>query len=313
MLVVASANGSVGLVQAMEILRRGGSAVDAVETGICFVESNAADASVGIGGTPNLLGEVELDASIMDGATLRSGAVAAVKGYEHPISIARQVMERLPFVLLVGEGAEMFAADLGFQKRDLWTEERLQNWQERLRRVLTPEMLTQLIRRHGTIAAMEAVVEEVKRGHGTTNLIAVDAAGHMASGVSTSGLPLKYPGRVGDSPIIGAGNYADNRYGAATCTGNGEMAMRAVTAHSVIMYLKMGMSLAEAGAAAMRDLRHLSLPWQGQMNLIAVDRAENHWGASTLPGGTYIYMTERMNEPAVAERAYIPLEEPEML
>lgn len=308
MLVVSSENGGIGLPEAMAVLRRGGSAVDAVEAGIRPVESNAQDTSVGLGGTPNLLGEVELDASIMDGSTLRSGAVAAVHGYEHPISIARQVMEKLPFVLLVGEGAEMFAADCGFTRRELLTEERRRNWEERLTRSLSPEMLVRLIRRQGTIEATIALLEEIKRGHGTVNLIAVDSKGNIASGVSTSGWGLKYPGRVGDSPIIGAGNYADSRYGAATCTGYGEMAIRAATAHSVVFYLKTGLPLAEAGRRAMEDLRDLPMALSGRMNLIAVNSAGEHWGASTHSGGKYLYMTEEMDEPVAVERVHIPLQ-----
>lgn len=308
MLLVASMNGRVGISAAMEVLRRGGSALDAVETGIRLVEANADDHSVGVGGTPNLLGEVELDASIMEGASLRAGAVAAVHGYPYPISIARQVMERLPFAFLVGEGAELFAAECGFERAELLTEEARRLWQERLARMLTPEQCAELIRRRGTLEATAALVEDIRRGHGTTNLIALDGGGLLASGVSTSGLGLKYPGRVGDSPIIGAGNYADNRYGAATCTGYGEMAIRAGTARSVVVYVKMGMSLADAAGEAIRDLRSVALPWPGGMNVIAADPWGGHCGASTRPGETYLYMTEDMAEPAVAPRRHIPLD-----
>ena len=117
MLLVASTNAKIGFADGMEILRRGGSALDAVEAVIRHVESNPKDHSVGYGGLPNVLGEVELDASIMNGESLAAGAVCAVKHYEHPISIARQVMERLPHVMLAGQGAERFARELGFKKR----------------------------------------------------------------------------------------------------------------------------------------------------------------------------------------------------
>jgi len=307
MLVVSSENGGIGLPAAMAALR-GGNAVDAVEAGIRCVESNTADHSVGVGGLPNLLGVVELDASIMDGATLRSGAVAAVRGYEHPISIARQVMERLPYVLLVGEGAELFAAECGFPRAILETDECLSMWRARLQRLLSADQYLKLVRREGLIEVTNALLGEIKRGHGTTNLIAVDAQGHIAAGVSTSGLGLKYPGRVGDSPIIGAGNYADDRYGAATCTGYGEMAIRAATARSLVLYMKMGMSLVEAGQEAMQDLRHVSIPWPRGMNLIAVDSEGHHWGASSREESVYLYMTDDMAEPARAPRAYVPLE-----
>ena len=307
MLAIASENGGVGLSAAMETLRRGGSAIEAVEVGIRYVESNPQDHSVGLGGTPNLLGQVEVDASIMDGATLATGAVAGVRSYEHPISIARQVMERLPYVLLVGEGAELFAAECGFEKTTLETEECLRMWQARLEKMLTPALFGKLIRRQGLIEATDAFVEDVKRSHGTTNLIAIDARGNVASGVSTSGLGFKFPGRVGDSPIIGAGNYADQRFGACTCTGYGEMAIRASTARSVVLYMKTGMALREAVSEAMRDLRDLGLPWPGRMSLLALDREGQHLAASTHPGVSYLYMTEEMSEPMVGTREHIPL------
>ena len=132
MIVVASANGRVGIEAAMDVLRRGGTALDAVEVGTRLVEDNQEDHTVGRAGLPNLLGEVELDASIMDGRTLGAGAVAGIKGYPNPISIARRVMTDLPHVLLVGEGAARFAAESGFHEDELLTEETRRIWQERL-------------------------------------------------------------------------------------------------------------------------------------------------------------------------------------
>src|SRR5215212_711117 len=122
MIVLASANGRVGIEAAMAILRRGGSALDAVEAGTRLVEDNPEDHTVGYAGLPNLLGEVELDASIMDGRTLATGAVAAVKGYPNPVSIARRLMSDLPHVLLAGEGAARFAGESGFEQADLLTD-----------------------------------------------------------------------------------------------------------------------------------------------------------------------------------------------
>src|SRR4051812_21624149 len=121
MIVVASTNGSVGIGAAMEILRAGGTALDAVEAAARLVEANPEDHSVGYGGYPNLLGEVELDASIMDGRTLAAGAVGALKGYRHPISVARRVMQELPHVMLVGAGAAQFAREIGMQEENLLT------------------------------------------------------------------------------------------------------------------------------------------------------------------------------------------------
>jgi beta-aspartyl-peptidase (threonine type) len=137
---------------------------------------------------------------------------------------------------------------------------------------------------------------------GTVNFLARDLRGNLASGVSTSGIGWKYPGRVGDSPLIGAGNYCDNRYGGVACTGMGELAIRVSTARSLVLYLKAGMSLREAGAEALRDLAVLDARAGQYMNIVAMDAAGNHAGFTTVPGKQYLYMTGEMDEPALAER-----------
>jgi beta-aspartyl-peptidase (threonine type) len=146
-----------------------------------------------------------------------------------------------------------------------------------------------------------------ERTRGTVNFIARDAQGHIACGVSTSGWAWKYPGRLGDTPIIGAGNYADDRYGAAGCTGMGEMAIRASTAHTVVSYLKAGLSLEAAGRQAMEDLNDLGGRYLSVMNLIAMDANGNHVGFTSMRGRTYIYQTRDMPEPVEVERVYVPL------
>lgn len=307
MLVVASKNGRSALPTALGVLVAGGSALDAVEAGIRLVESDPEEDSVGLGGVPNLLGELELDASIMDGSTLKSGAVAAIRDYAHPISVARQVLELLPYELLVGEGAEVFAHECGFASGGVRTDEGMTKWQQRLQDLVSPEGLGRLVRREGMTEATRELWKRREQGHGTTNLIARDAKCNIAAGVSTTGLALKYPGRVGDSPIVGAGNYADSRFGAATCTGFGEMAIRAGTARSVVLYLKMGMELGDAVTEAMRDLGALRLPWQGNMNVVAIDADGRHCGASTRPDEVYVYMAAGMSDPAEASRIHVPL------
>src|SRR5574337_192688 len=229
MLVVASANGRVGIEEAMRVLRDGGSVVDAVEAGIRLVESNPDDHTVGYSGLPNPVGEV--------------------KRYEHAISLARKVMEELPHVMLVGEGAERFAKEMGFPERNLLTPKAETIWREVFEGGV-PSVYTERMEYLDSIRKFARLAADPERPNETVNFIAVDANGNLAAGVSTSGWAWKYPGRVGDSPVIGAGNYADNRYGAAACTGRGEMAMRLCTAHSVVTYLKMGMSLEAAGRAA---------------------------------------------------------------
>lgn len=301
MIILASQNGDVGIRQALAALQAGGSVLDALEAGIRPVEDNLADQWVGTAGMPSILGEVELDASIMDGRDLTAGAVGCVKGYPNPISIARKVIEKLPHVFLVGEGAERFAAEMGFQKADLLAEEtRVQYRKDLVSLVpdpdhLDPDHLVDLVQQFSN----------PKRTRGTVNFIARDDQGNIATGVSTSGWYGKYPGRLGDSPVIGAGNYADNRYGAAACTGMGEMAIRSATAHSVVMYMKMGYSLEAAGTQAMQDLRDLGGRYISEMNIIAMDRDGTPAGFSSARGKTYIYLTDASPEIQTAPRTFV--------
>ncbi|MDI3338993.1 MAG: N(4)-(beta-N-acetylglucosaminyl)-L-asparaginase [Sphaerobacter sp.] len=313
--VVGSYNARVGLPAAIEILRAGGSALDAVVAAVKLVEDDLTDHGVGTGGIPNLLGQVELDASIMDGTALAAGAVGAVKHYPHPIEIARKVMEVTPHVMLVGEGAELFARYHGFEPANLLTEEAEREW----RRCI-----------HGDGEApgegnawedqynlyMRVVKDWTKLLHkeifGTTNVIARDREGNIACAVSTSGWGFKWPGRLGDSPIIGAGNYADSRFGAAACTGRGEMAIRAASAHSVVMYLRQGMPLEEALRTAMVDLRALVDPFAERdnvMNIVAMDREGNVAAASTSAAARFVFQTTEMDDPEERPRIHVPLRE----
>lgn len=309
--IIGSSNAAVGLPQALAVLERGGSALDAVEEAVRLVESNPEDHSVGLGGLPNLIGEVELDASIMDGHTLAAGAVGAVRRFEHPISIARKVMEELPHVFLVGEGAERFAREMGFPERDLLTEAARKRWAEGLRDDAPPEgqeadpVRDRLRRRLRAMALRHATDPDHVKG--TVNVIARDARGHLASAVSTSGWAWKYPGRLGDTPVIGAGNYCDDRYGAAACTGRGEMAIRAGTARSLVLYLKQGLDLVAAGRQAMADLDWLVDPFLGPMSLVAMDAAGRHAAFSTEVGRTYAVMRPGMAEPELVPRVHVPL------
>lgn len=311
MLLIGSSNAEIGFSEGIEILRKGGSALDAVEAVIRMVESNPADHSVGYGGLPNILGEVELDASIMDGKTLAAGAVCAVHHYEHPISIARQVMERLPHVMLAGPGAERFARELGMKKRNLLSDEARAIYNSKISDSPRYNTMRELVTRATHDPEIAASADEYgnETPHGTTNVIALDGKGNLASGVSTSGWAWKYPGRVGDSPIIGAGNYCDNRYGACGCTGYGEMAMRSNTAHSVVLYMKMGMGLTQAARQAMRDLRALVVPFPPGMNLVAMDHSGKHVGFTTETDRDvdYVYQTGTMQAPKRKKRTVVPL------
>lgn len=289
LLLVGSVNAKVGFFDGMAILRSGGSAIDAVIATIRQVEANPEDHSVGYGGLPNLLGEVELDASIMDGRTLATGAVAALKGHQDAIDLARVVMEQLPHVLVVGAGAERLASEAGLPQRDLLTAAAKAIWKSRLDQSGDEDAYRAKMREFAGRLSRDP--ERPHDAHGTVNVIARDAASNLASGVSTSGWAWKFPGRVGDSPIVGAGNYADNRWGAATCTGRGEMAQRCCTAHSVIAFMRCGTTLLDALRLAAEDLQRLDDDYRSEVNIIAVDREGRHAAASTAPGKTYIAVT----------------------
>jgi len=303
MIVIASKNGIIGIKESVEILRRGGSALDAVEAGVRLVESNPDDHSVGYSGYPNLLGEVELDASIMDGLTLAAGAVGAIRNYEHAISVARKVMEELPHCMLVGSGAERFAKEMGFVPRDLLTPEAKRVYDQILSEK-APEVYGQRAKYLDSIRRFVKITADPEKPNETVNFIARDGRGNIACAVSTSGWAWKYPGRLGDSPVIGAGNYADNRYGAAACTGRGEMAIRCVTARSIVLYMKTGLALEDAGREAFRDLDALVDPFAGSMNAIAMAADGSHMAFSNMPDATYVYMTADMAEPSEKPRVY---------
>lgn len=304
MIIVTSNNGDVGLPPAIELLRNGGSALDAVEIATRIVESNPEDHTVGFSGLPNLLGEVELDASIMDGRTLRAGAVGNLHGYEHPISVARRVMEELPHVLIVGEGAARFAEEMGFEQRELLTAEARDTWRKRLEEELSAERVGEL-RYREKMRELARLATDPERATETVNFLAQDAHGDIACAVSTSGWAWKYPGRMGDSPIVGAGGYADNRYGAAACTGRGEMAICLATARSVVLYMKMGMSVEEAVVEAMNDFKALQDPYAGGINIRAMDREGRLAGASNRKDHFLWYWRDDMETPAKLPLTYV--------
>lgn len=305
-IVVGSKNAEVGIDQAMAVLRAGGSPLNAVVAGIREVERNPEDHYVGFSGLPNLLGEVELDASLMEGRRLGAGAVGALRGHQDAVELARAVMERLPHVLIAGEGATRLAGAVGLPRVDLLTAEARRIWQELLAGRGSADLGASYLRQVRALSqAMEPGPDHGDQRHGTVNLIARDREGHLVCGVSTSGFPLKYPGRLGDSPVIGAGNYADDRWGAAACTGFGELSMRCCTAHSVVMFMRLGMPLHQALEQAMVDLRHLETP--GEMNIVALDPEGRPGGASTVRGEPYIYLTEDMDRCVEAEPVLVPL------
>jgi isoaspartyl peptidase/L-asparaginase-like protein (Ntn-hydrolase superfamily) len=303
--MIASERGEIGLAAGMDLLRAGGSAMDAVEAAIRLVESNEADHFVGVGGLPNLLGEVELDASIMDGTTRRAGAVAAVTGFPHPISIARAVCERLPqHLLLVGAGAERFADEAGIERGETLTEEARQMWQDRLAAdgAVTVAAEPQPGEpRRSALEQLQAMSPPVGLW-GTVNVLALDSAGNLCAGVSTSGYPGKYPGRVGDSALIGAGNYCDGAVGAAACTGRGELAIRGGTARSVLLALAGGHDPAAACADALAGVLDLPDDFRAPLQALCLTPDGRHGGAATNADATYSVLTARDHSYTIVER-----------
>ncbi len=299
-LLAASANGAKALPAAMAVLRRGGSALDAVEAAARVVEADPSDTSVGKGGWPNILGQVEVDASIVDGSTRRAGAVGAVRGYLHPISIARAVMERLPHVMLVGEGAMRFAEEIGAERARLLVPRTRELWIDFLKEAR--ETPASIARRRRLAPVVRRTVSLARKG--TVNFIAIDLRGRIASAVSTSGWGYKYPGRVGDSPIVGAGNYCDGRYGAATCTGFGELAMRCLTAKTALDRLAAGMSPADAARRAIAEVNGLERP-APPMNVIVVARDGRYASATNRAGREFAVMTTEMREARLERRIVV--------
>lgn len=209
--------------EGMKVILNGGSALDAVEAGAMVPEADPTDTTVGYGGYPDREGNVTLDACIMDEKG-NAGSVTYLQHIKHPISVARRVMEKTPHVMLSGEGALQFALEEGFVKENLLTDHAEKAWKEWLRK-------------QG---------EEKPENHDTIGILAIDTKGDLCGACSTSGLAFKMPGRVGDSPIIGAGMYVDNEIGGACATGLGELVIKIVGSFMIVELMGQGNSPEEA-------------------------------------------------------------------
>ena len=296
-IIVASGNGAKALPKGVAILRRGGNALDAVEACARYVEADVTDISVGRGGLPNILGQVELDASIVDGTTHRVGSVAALQGYLHPITVARAVMERLPHVMLVGAGAARFAAEIGAETTNNLTASTRTLWVERLAKVReTPASIRK------RKALIPVVRKSIGENLGTVNFIAVDDKGNFASAVTTSGWAYKYPGRVGDSPIVGAGNFCDSLFGGACCTGFGELAIRNVTAKTAVDRLEHGVAPLSVARRAITDANLLDA---AAFNIVVLAADGRHAAATNRKGRQYAFMSIDMKTAATKPRSIV--------
>jgi isoaspartyl peptidase/L-asparaginase-like protein (Ntn-hydrolase superfamily) len=260
---------------ALKVLLRGGSILDAVEQGIWVTESDAGNRSVGLSGTPNAAGVVQLDACIMHGPDHKAGSVAALEGVRHPISAARRVMEKTRNVMLVGEGARMFALEEGLESVELNSRARYDQWQKQ------------------RAAPRSKPTGKKTENHDTIALLVLGADGNLAGGCSTSGLGGKLPGRVGDSPIIGSGLYVDNDVGAAGATGLGENVMRYCASFLIVEFMRQGMSPHEACMQAIRRIMRIEPKGANlSINFVALDKHGRFGAAGTDQGFQYSVTTQ---------------------
>jgi beta-aspartyl-peptidase (threonine type) len=297
-LLLASANASFAMPLGRDLLGNGASALDVVEAVVREVEGNPDDHTVGYGGYPNIVGDVELDAAVMDGTTRAAGAVAGITRHRHPVTIARAVMERLPHVLLVGEGAERFAREVGLPDEDLLTEPAESAWRRGVE--------SYRVDTGGDLAAgVRTLVLDPEHVTGTVNVLAIDEQGRLATAVSTSGWAWKYPGRVGDTGVVGAGSYADGRYGAATCTGWGELAIRCGAARWAVQSMAAGDEPHDALARVLADLPDPGMGDSVPFHMLAVTPDGRYAAVSTTTTSEYAVWEPALDAPEVRPRAHV--------
>lgn len=281
-----------------EILSEGGSAVDAVEKAANIIEVDPEDTSVGYGGLPNEHGVVQLDSSFMDGKSYSAGAVACLENIKTPSSIAKLVMQRTDHVLLVGKGALEFARAWGFPEENLLTEKARRiwlRWKEELNSGDdwgVPEHLQDIVK-------MESYWQDfpdIEHHYGTTNVLAIDRNGDIAGCTTTSGLSFKLNGRVGDSPIIGAGLYVDNEVGAAGATGRGEDVIKSCASYYMVLRMKEGRTPQQACEDALNMIvdkyRKVNPAFYPSEKFVAINRF-GEIGCSTMKGNRNPQMSTR--------------------
>lgn len=285
----ANPKGGEAMTAGWEILKKGGSAVDAVEKAANVIELDPEDTSVGYGGLPNEKGVVQLDASFMNGRTYSAGAVACLENIKTPSSVAKLVMERTDHVLLVGAGALEFAKAWGFEEENLLTEKARKIWL-RWKEELSPnddwgvpEHLHDIIEKEAYLLDFP----DIEHQYGTTNVLAIDINGDIAGCTTTSGLSFKLNGRVGDSPIIGAGLYVDNEVGAAGATGRGEDVIKSCASYYMVLKMKEGLTPQQACEDALRMIvdkyKNVNPLFYPSEKFIAFNR-EGELGCATMKG-----------------------------
>lgn len=270
-----------GVTEAGKNLDQSGHASDAVELAAKAVEDNQWYKSVGYGGLPNEEMDVELDAGFMDGDTMDIGAVAGIHDFANPISIAHRLSHEDTNCILAAQGAERFASHEGFERKNMLTERAKRLYHEKVEESHT--------------------TQNPYKGHDTVGIVAVDQQGSIAAGTSTSGLFLKRPGRIGDSPIVGSGFYADSTVGAACATGLGEDLMKGCISYEIVRRMKNGESVQEACDHAVSELNQKLIQCRGKagdLSVVAVDKAGNFGAATNIDGFSFVAAREG-EEPVV--------------
>lgn len=273
-MLLANAEAWPGFETTVDLLRRDGAGIDAMVAGIAKVEREAKVRSVGYGGWPNMLGEMEFDAGVMDGTTRDVGAVGAVPATLPVSALAHEVMKHLPHVMLTGAGARRFATERGFALDQVLHPDSKRVWWEKLEKQMSPEQRAAFP--DIPLAPLSNAITDPERVRDTTVFLGRDVGENIGVVTSTSGWAWKYPGRLGDSPIPGAGFYADSRYGAAACTHTGEMTMRCGTSRSIVLAMRLGYSLADAIKLAVEELSELKSGFLAGVVIHAMDAKGNH-------------------------------------
>jgi N4-(beta-N-acetylglucosaminyl)-L-asparaginase len=287
---------------AWEVLKKGGRALDAVEAGVRIPEADPANQTIGYGGLPDRDGFVTLDACIMD-ENYNCGAVMFLEHIIHPISVARLVMEKTPHIFLAGEGALQFALANGFEKQNLLTEQSEKDWKEWLKSANYKPGVNIENRLYNK---QNDPMPGGPDNHDTIGMLAMDAKGNMSGACTTSGLAYKMHGRVGDSPIIGAGLYVDNEVGAATASGVGEEVIRIVGSHLVVELMRQGRSPEAACKEAVERIvkRNPKKSKEIQVGFVALHKNGSYGGYSLQKGFTYSVQNNKVQKVFSAKSYY---------
>ncbi|MBI5475948.1 MAG: isoaspartyl peptidase/L-asparaginase [Ignavibacteriales bacterium] len=294
-IVISSGNGAKALEKAMGMIQEGKDALDAVIAGVNIVEDDPNDMSVGYGGLPNEEGVVELDAAVMHGSSYRGGAVASIRNIKNPSKVARLVMERSDHVLIVGDGALKFAKAHGFMEENLLTDQAREAWLKWKENLSSED---DWLPPH-TIEDKEIgqIYEKYLRHYGTIHLSGLDMNGNLSCVTTTSGLSYKIPGRVGDSPIIGAGLYCDNEVGSAGSTGRGEANLLNCSSVMIVEWMRQGKSPEESCILACKRINDRCREKRLQddqgrfkygVSFYAINKRGEYGGATLYSGGSFL-------------------------